>query len=66
MPLLISSFLFAGIHVPRDTYQLVVLAGAGALLGYVYIVTRSVVFCVISHSIANALLYFAIQMQGTQ
>jgi membrane protease YdiL (CAAX protease family) len=57
MALLISALFFAGIHVVQDIYQLLALCGAGILLGYGYILTSSVPFCMLCHSMSNATIY---------
>ncbi len=55
--LLISALLFAGVHTVRDIYEVVILFVGGLVLGYGYMTTKSVPFCILSHSTWNGLPY---------
>jgi membrane protease YdiL (CAAX protease family) len=57
MALLISAFVFVACHMVRDIPEFFVLLGGGVLLGYAYMATKSVPFCILCHSMWNGVPY---------
>lgn len=55
----LSALLFAAIHAPNSVSRLVMITGAGLVIGYAYMATRCVPFCVLCHALWNGSFYLA-------
>jgi membrane protease YdiL (CAAX protease family) len=60
----LSALLFAAIHAPNSVTLLVAITGAGLVLGYAYMATRCVPFCVLCHALWNGSFYLAGRVLG--
>lgn len=53
--LIVSSLLFGGLHVPTDIGSWVIYGGMGLVLGFVYMKTKKLEYCILIHFINNGL-----------
>jgi membrane protease YdiL (CAAX protease family) len=62
--LLISALVFASLHCQNRAYYVMELVGDGLILGYAYMETKSVPFCMVCHSMSNGIILGLAKVYG--
>jgi membrane protease YdiL (CAAX protease family) len=62
--LFLSALLFTSLHCEPSVYYVLYIFGGGLVLGYGYIVTKSVPFCILCHSMCNGILWALANANG--
>jgi membrane protease YdiL (CAAX protease family) len=63
--ILLSALVFASCHGVDDTWRLLRLVVMGCFYGYAYVLTRSVLFCVLCHALWNMMCSCPVMQHGT-